>query len=213
MVKQINGSYVVKYQPKNSTNLVEIDFTPPFKRIDLLSELEKVTETKFPSDLSTEETRVFFDELCKKLDVDCSNPRSTSRLIDKLVGKYIEPHCVNPTYIMNHPLIMSPLAKPHRENSQITERFELFVNCFEICNAYTELNDPRIQRKNFELQAKAKEKGDDEAQPIDENFIEALEFGLPPCGGFGLGIERMTMLLSNRDNIDDIILFPTLKPE
>ena len=213
MVKSINGSYIVKYQPKNSEKQIEIDFTPPFKRIDLISELEIQTGTKFPSDLSTEESRVFFDELCKKLDVDCSHPRTTSRLIDKLVGKFIEVHCVNPTYIMNHPLIMSPLAKPHRENSQLTERFELFVNCFEICNAYTELNDPRIQRKNFESQAKAKESGDEEAQPIDENFIEALEFGLPPCGGFGLGIERMTMLLSNRDNIDDIILFPTLKPD
>ena len=213
LVKSINGSYIVKYKPRNSENEIEIDFTPPFKRIDLISELENQTMTKFPKDLSTEESRKFFDDLCMKFEIDCSHPRTTARLIDKLVGHFMEVHCVNPTYIMNHPLIMSPLAKPHRENPQLTERFELFVNCFELCNAYTELNDPRIQKKNFESQAQAKEKGDDEAQPIDHNFIESLEFGLPPCGGFGLGIERLTMLLSNRDKIDDIILFPTLKPE
>lgn len=207
MVKSITGSYNLNYGDK------EIDFTPPFKRVDLVSELESKTNTKFPVDLSSDEAREFFDKLCVNHEVNCSFPRTTSRLIDKLVGHFIEPNCVNPTYIMNHPLIMSPLAKPHRENSQLTERFELFVNCFELCNAYTELNDPRIQKKNFESQAKAKESGDDEAQPIDHNFIEALEFGLPPCGGFGLGIERVTMLLSNRDNIDDIILFPTLKPD
>ena len=213
LVKAITGSYIVNYKPKNSTTAILIDFTPPFKRIDLISELETETGSKFPSDLSTEDTRVFLDDLCEEFKIDCSYPRTTARLIDKLVGEFIEPHCVNPTYIMNHPLIMSPLAKPHRNNSQLTERFELFINCFELCNAYTELNDPRIQRKNFELQARAKDNGDEEAQPIDENFIEALEYGLPPCGGFGLGIERMTMLLSNRDNIDDIILFPTLKPQ
>ena len=212
LVKAITGSYIVNYQPKNSTTAILIDFTPPFKRLDLINELETETGSKFPSDLSTEDTRVFLDDLCEKFKIDCSYPRTTARLIDKLVGEFIEPHCVNPTYIMNHPLIMSPLAKPHRNNPQLTEWFELFINCFELCNAYTELNDPRIQRKNFELQANAKDNGDEEAQPIDENFIEALEYGLPPCGGFGLGIERMTMLLSNRDNIDDIILFPTLKP-
>ena len=213
LVKAITGSYYVNYQPKNSYTATIINFTPPFKRIDLIEELERETQSKFPSDLSSEEARTFLDDLCKVYKVDCSHPRSSARLIDKLVGKFIEPYCVNPTYIMNHPLIMSPLAKPHRDNPQLTERFELFINRFELCNAYTELNDPRIQRQNFELQANAKENGDDEAQPIDENFIEALEFGLPPCGGFGMGIERMTMLLSNRDNIDDIILFPTLKPQ
>jgi len=213
LVKSINGSYLLKYKPRGSDNEVEIDFTPPFKRIDLVSQLEKETGVKFPENLSDDSSQEFFDELCKTCNVECSAPRTTARLIDKLVGKFIEPYCMNPTYIMNHPLIMSPLAKPHRNNKHLTERFELFVNCFELCNAYTELNDPRIQRKNFESQAKAKEKGDDEAQPIDENFIESLEFGLPPCGGFGLGVERLTMLLSNRDKIDDIILFPTLKPE
>ncbi len=213
LVKDITGSYILNYKPRGSDKEVQIDFTPPFKRIDLIQELETETGVKCPDDLGTEEARDFFDKLCVSCNVDCSHPRTTARLIDKLVGKFIEPRCMNPTYIMNHPLVMSPLAKPHRNNPQLTERFELFVNCFELCNAYTELNDPRIQRKNFESQAQAKEKGDDEAQPIDDNFIEALEFGLPPCGGFGLGIERLTMLLSNRDKIDDIILFPTLKPE
>jgi lysyl-tRNA synthetase class 2 len=106
---------------------------------------------------------------------------------------------------------MSPLAKWHRNNPYLTERFELFVNCFELANAYTELNDPAVQRSTFEQQMKAKNAGDEEAQDIDENFIDALEYGLPPTGGFGLGIERFIMLLTNKSTIRDVIYFPTLK--
>lgn len=209
LVKEVTGNYVIKFDDKGTER--EIDFTPPFKRFDLIKELENFTQTKFPTNLDTEEANKFFSELCEKFGVECGAPRTTSRLIDKLVGHFLEPQCINPTFIINHPLIMSPLAKWHRDSPHLTERFELFVNGFELCNAYTELNDPAIQRKTFEDQMKAKAKGDEEAQPIDEIFINSLEVGLPPTGGLGIGIERLCMLLSNRNKIADVILFPSYK--
>ncbi|CAF1684068.1 unnamed protein product, partial [Rotaria sp. Silwood1] len=118
-----------------------------------------------------------------------------------LVGHFIEPHCLNPTFLCDHPQIMSPLAKYHRSIPDLTERFELFVRYKELCNAYTELNDPIVQREIFELQAKNELVGDEEAQTIDENYCKALEYGLPPTGGWGIGIDRLTMILTNSNNI------------
>lgn len=186
----------------------QIDFTPPFKRIDMMSELEKKIGIKFPKLLFTDDARDLIDGLCVRLNVECSPPRTMARLLDKLVEKYIEPDCVNPTFICNHPIIMSPLAKQHRDNSQLCERFELFVNGMELSNAYTELNNHQFQRQRFEQQQKDKNDGDQEAHPIDEGFIDALEYGLPPCGGFGLGIDRFIMLLTNNSSIKDVIPFP-----
>jgi lysyl-tRNA synthetase, class II len=118
-----------------------------------------------------------------------------------LVGQFLEEQCINPTFICDHPQVMSPLAKWHRSEIGLTERFELFVMKKEVCNAYTELNDPFVQRERFEQQAKDKEAGDDEAQVIDETFCTSLEYGLPPTGGWGLGIDRLTMFLTNSNNI------------
>jgi lysyl-tRNA synthetase, class II len=207
LVLQINGSYLVKYDDK------VIDFKPPYKRLDIVKEIEKGTNTKLPDDLGSEEANKILLELCDKFNVECRSPKTNARLLDKLAGKFVENQFINPTFLINHPLVMSPLAKWHRDNPFLTERFELFVNGFELANAYTELNDPTIQRKTFEDQMKAKASGDDEAQPIDENYIEALEYGLPPTGGFGMGIERLIMVLSNRQRIKDVICFPMLKPE
>ena len=155
----------------------------------------------FPKDLNSEETNKYFDNLAKRFGVDCSKPRSTSRLIDKLVGAYLEAKCLNPTFIIDHPQMMSPLAKYHRSIPGLTERFELFIHYHEYCNSYTELNDPFIQRDLFSEQMTAKAKGDVEAQEIDENFCKALEYGLPPTAGWGLGIDRLTMLLTDSANI------------
>lgn len=127
--------------------------------------------------------------------------------MDKLVGDLIEEHCINPTYIIEHPQIMSPLAKWHRSAPGLTERFELFVMKKEICNAYTELNDPEVQRQRFEQQAKDKAAGDEEAQLVDENFCTALEYGLPPTAGWGLGIDRLTMFLTDCNNIKVFFFF------
>ena len=119
----------------------------------------------------------------------------------QLVGHFLEEQCINPTFICDHPEVMSPLAKGHRSEPGLTERFELFIMKKEVCNAYSELNDPFVQRERFEQQAKDREAGDDEAQVIDEDFCTALEYGLPPTAGWGLGIDRLAMLLTDSNNI------------
>ncbi|UJR15161.1 hypothetical protein I4U23_002124 [Adineta vaga] len=215
LVKQLFGTYKVTYHLNGPDEApVEIDFTPPFKRLDLIADLEKATGEKFPpaTELSTPAANTFLDNLCKKHEVDCTNPRTTARLIDKLAGHFLETQCLNPTFLCNHPQLMSPLAKYHRSIPGLTERFELFICYKETCNAYTELNDPLVQRQMFELQAKDKAAGDDEAQLIDENFCTALEYGLPPTGGWGLGVDRLTMMLTDSNNIKEVLLFPACKP-
>jgi lysyl-tRNA synthetase class 2 len=206
VVQAVNGSLVVSY------NGEQIDFTPPFRRIDMIEGLREYAQIEVPDDLSTSEARSHLDAECVRLGVDCSEPRTTARLLDKLVGEFVEVKCQNPTFIVGHPKIMSPLAKPDRFGSQRTERFELFVNGTELANAYTELNDPKIQEENFRSQARAKADGDDEAMMFDTEFVTALKVGLPPTGGFGMGIDRLTMFLTDNRSIREVILFPTMKP-
>lgn len=145
--------------------MIEIDFTPPYRRIPMMKGLEEALGVKLPSntELDKEETRVFFDKLAVQHGVDCSAPRTTARLIDKLVGHFLESQCKNPTFIIDTPQLMSPLAKWHRSEPGLSERFELFCNYHEIINSYTELNDPKVQMAAFEDQAAAKEAGDLEA--------------------------------------------------
>merc|ERR1719414_508381 len=216
MVKAITGDYKVKYHPDGDDGEVwEADFTPPFKRFYMFPELEKRLNTKLPSptELATEEARAALDAICVKQNVDCSAPRTSARLLDKLVGEYLEEASINPTFICDHPQVMSPLAKWHRSEPGLTERFELFVAKKEICNAYTELNDPMVQRSRFEQQAKDKAQGDDEAMFLDEGFCTALEYGLPPTGGWGMGIDRMAMFLTDSNNIKEVLFFPAMKPD
>jgi len=218
MVKSITGGYKVTYHPDatdtDKGKPVEIDFTPPFKRITMLPDLQKALGITFPEfDLSSQEANKFFDDLCTKKNVECTHPRTTARLLDKLVGEFLESQCLNPTFIIDHPQIMSPLAKWHRKVKGLTERFELFVCYKEICNAYTELNDPSVQREMFSQQSKDKAAGDDEAQQVDEGFCVALEYGLPPTGGWGMGIDRVSMFLTDSNNIKEVLFFPAMKPE
>jgi len=219
MVKHITGSYQIKYHPKGkdeeNSEEVTIDFTPPFKRIRMMDALAERLKVKFPEPVTfgTEEARRFFDKLCIQHKVECQAPRTTARLIDKLVGEFLETECINPTFLLDHPEIMSPLSKWHRTAKGLTERFELFVMCKEVCNAYTELNDPLIQRERFEQQAKDKTAGDDEAQMIDETFCLSLEYGLPPTAGWGMGIDRLTMLLTDNNNIKEVLFFPAMRPQ
>lgn len=218
LVMSLFGSYKIKYHPDgpdHPENVWEVDFTPPFKRISMISDLEKELGEKLPcpTTYGTEEARKFFDDMCVKKQVDCSAPRTLSRLLDKLVGDYLETKCQNPTFICDHPQIMSPLAKYHRSIPGLTERFEMFCCYKELCNSYTELNDPLVQREMFENQAKDKAAGDDEAQAVDENFCTALEYGLPPTGGWGIGIDRLTMFLTDSNNIKEVLLYPAMKPE
>ena len=216
MVKELTGGYKVAYHPEGPDGPVwDIDFTPPFRRIRMIPELESKLGVKFPhpNDFGKEESRKFFDDLCKKHEVECTNPRTTARLLDKLVGEYIEEQCINPAFIIDHPQIMSPLAKWHRSSPGLTERLEMFICKKEVINAYTELNDPVVQRERFAQQAKDKAAGDDEAMFVDENFCTALEYGLPPTAGWGLGIDRLCMFLTDSNNIKEILLFPAMKPE
>ncbi|XP_071803721.1 lysine--tRNA ligase-like isoform X1 [Asterias amurensis] len=217
MVKCITGgSLKVAYHPDGPEGEAkEIDFTPPFRRIHMIDDLEKILQVKFPpmDQLDTQAAQKFFDDICVKKGVECSAPRTTARLLDKLVGEFLEVQCINPTFIIDHPEIMSPLSKWHRTKKGLTERFELFVMQKEICNAYTELNDPVVQRERFALQMKDRDAGDDEAQNIDENFCTALEYGLPPTGGWGMGIDRLTMFLTDSNNIKEVLFFPAMKPE
>jgi len=214
MVKSITGSYKFSYHANGADQPpIEIDCTPPFRRVSFIKGLEDLAGVKLPQDLASEETRLFLIKTCEKKGVNCPEPKTTSRLLDKLVGDFIEPTCINPTFICDHPEIMSPLAKYHRTLPGQTERFELFINTKEVCNAYTELNNPHVQRDRFGQQAKDKEKGDEEAQLIDEVFCTSLEYGLPPTGGWGMGIDRMCMFLSDSHNIKEVILFPAMKPD
>lgn len=216
MVKYITGGYKITYHPDGPEgNAWEIDFTPPFKRVSMVKGLEERLKVKLPdpTTFDSEETRKILDDLCVKHEVDCSPPRTVARLLDKLVGEFIEEECTSPTYIIDHPQIMSPLAKWHRGIPGLTERFELFVCKKEICNAYTELNDPVVQRERFAQQAKDKAAGDDEAMFVDENFCTSLEYGLAPTAGWGMGIDRLAMFLTDSNNIKEILLFPAMKPE
>lgn len=216
MVKAIFGTYKVLYHPEGEEGeAVEIDFTPPFKKVHMFPALEEELKEKLPlpEELGTPAAQQRLKEICEKHGVECPPPQTVARLLDKLVGNFLEEKCINPTFIMDHPQIMSPLAKWHRAIPGLTERFELFVMKKEVCNAYTELNDPLVQRERFAQQAKDKAAGDDEAQLIDENFCTALEYGLPPTGGWGMGIDRFTMFLTDSNNIKEVLLFPAMKPD
>ncbi|EGW31845.1 uncharacterized protein SPAPADRAFT_62457 [Spathaspora passalidarum NRRL Y-27907] len=215
MVKEITGSYVIKYHPNGPEGEeLTLNFSRPWKRINMIEELERIYNVKFPAGetLHTEAAGDFMKKLLKDNNIECTPPLTNARMLDKLVGD-LEDSCINPTFIFGHPQMMSPLAKKDRNVPGLCERFEVFVATKEICNAYTELNDPFDQRARFEEQARQKAQGDDEAQMVDETFCNALEYGLPPTGGWGCGIDRIAMFLTNSNTIREVLLFPTLKPD
>ncbi|KAG7859220.1 hypothetical protein KL939_002120 [Ogataea angusta] len=215
MVKEITGDYKIKYHPDGPDGKeLTLDFSRPWKRINMIEELEKLFDVKFPpgDQLHTKETGEFLKSILIKHKLDCPPPLTNARMLDKLVGE-LEDTCINPTFIFGHPQMMSPLAKYDRSKPGLCERFEVFVATKEICNAYTELNDPFDQRQRFEEQARQKAQGDDEAQLIDETFCNALEYGLPPTAGWGCGIDRLAMFLTDSNTIREVLLFPTLKPD
>jgi len=214
LVHEICGSFQITFHPKGKDQPgVAIDFTPPFKRISMIDGLRELANIDITTPLDSEETCTFLLQKMVELRIVCPPPHTPARLLEKLVGEIIEPTCVNPTFICDHPQVMSPLAKWHRSKPELTERFELFVSTKEVCNAYTELNDPMVQRERFAGQAKDRAAGDDEAQVIDELFCNALEYGLPPTAGWGMGIDRLTMFLTDHVNIKEVLLFPAMKPE
>ena len=212
VVQHATGGLQTTYHTQSGEEL-HVNWAKPWKRIEMIPALEEATGTKFPpgDQLHTQETNEFLKGVVKKAGVECSPPLTNARMIDKLVGEFIEDHCIDPTFITGHPQMMSPLAKYHRKNPGLCERFEAFVCRKEIVNAYTELNDPFDQRLRFEEQASQKAQGDDEAQLVDETFCESLEWGLPPTGGWGMGIDRMAMFLTDNYTIREVLTFPFMK--
>ncbi|MFZ1288674.1 MAG: lysine--tRNA ligase [Melioribacteraceae bacterium] len=186
----------------------EVDFKPPWKRISMVDEIKKETNidvlTISKDDLAKE---------VKKHGVKLTGGERKGKLIDELFSAVVEPKLIEPTFVMDYPVELSPLAKKHKTREGLVERFEGYVLGREICNAFSELNDPIDQKERFEEQVRFGEEGDEEAHQIDEDYVRALEYGMPPTAGLGVGIDRLTMLLTNQPSIRDVILFPQMRPE
>ncbi|MFI3331604.1 MAG: lysine--tRNA ligase [Rikenellaceae bacterium] len=186
----------------------EISFAAPFKRLSMTDAIKN--ETGF--DITGKSEEELFAE-CKRLNVEVDETFGKGKLIDAIFGEFCEHKLIEPTFITDYPIDMSPLCKRHRDNPDLTERFELFVNGKELCNAYSELNDPIDQLERFQDQLRLSEKGDDEAMFIDMDFVRALEYGMPTCSGMGIGIDRLTMFMTNQSSIQDVLFFPQMRPE
>ncbi|UAY52017.1 lysine--tRNA ligase [Ferruginibacter albus] len=197
-----NGTTVITSGDK------EIDFKAPYKRISILEAIKEHTGFDL-SEMDEAETR----SACQQLGIHADAKWGKGKLIDEIFGEKCEHHYIQPTFITDYPVEMSPLTKKHRSKPGLVERFELIVNGKEIANAYSELNDPIDQRERFEDQVKLMERGDDEAMFIDHDFLRALEYGMPPTAGIGFGIDRLCMLLVNQPSIQDVLLFPQMRPE
>lgn len=203
--EKVNGSTKVMYQG------TEIDFAPPWRRITMVDAVKEHTGIDFNSIATNEEAQAIAKE--KNLEFKKNLAHVTKgEVLNSLYEEYCEQHMIQPTFICDYPVEISPLTKKKRGNDMFTERFEGFVFGREICNAYSELNDPIVQRERFNQQEKERELGDDEAYMIDEEFMSALETGMPPTGGLGIGIDRLIMFLTDSASIRDVIMFPTMKP-
>ena len=186
----------------------KINFKAPYPRVSILEAIQTHTGIDV-SEMNEEQLR----ETAKKLSLEVDDTMGEGKLIDEIFGEKCEHHYIQPTFITDYPKSMSPLTKEHRSNKRLTERFELMVNGKELANAYSELNDPIDQRERFEAQLSLSEKGDDEAMFIDQDFLRALEYGMPPTSGIGIGIDRLVMLMTNNSSIQEVLFFPQMKPE
>jgi len=185
---------------------VTLDFPPPWPRVDYTTAIAERADS--PDLLDEAALRHWLSERHPELAQE-----SLGRIYNKLYDLYLEPHLQQPTFVMDHPLAISPLAKAHRSRAGLVERFEPVCMGMELGNAFSELNDPLDQRERFLAQQALRDAGDEEAQPIDEEFLAALEYGMPPTGGLGLGIDRLAMLLADAPSIREVILFPLLRPD
>ncbi len=201
IAQELLGTMKIKYGEN------EIDLTPPWDRKTMLGAIKEYTEIDFNNIFTVEEAK----SKAKSIGIDASECENWGQVLDLIFEEKVEPHLIQPVHIIDYPRDISPLAKVHRDNERLTERFETRVNGWEIANAFSELTDPIDQRMRFEAQARAKANGDEEAMEIDEDFICALEHGMPPAGGLGIGIDRIVMLLTDSPSIRDVIAFPTLK--
>ncbi len=202
VVKEVHNTTKIVYQGN------EIDFTPPWPRLTIFEAIREHTGIDI-SKMNEDDIR----KTARDLEVKEDPSMGYGKLIDEIFGDHIEPKLIQPTFIMDHPVEMSPLAKKHRKDPRLVERFEPIIGGKEIGNAFTELNDPLDQRERFLDQMKLRDRGDEEAQVIDEDYLRALEYGLPPTAGLGIGIDRLVMLLTDSASIRDVIFFPQMRPE
>ncbi len=186
----------------------QVDFKAPFKRVTMIGAIKDHTGIDIDG-----MDEVQLREVCSELNVPMDETMGKGKLIDEIFGEKCEGNYIQPTFITDYPIEMSPLCKAHRDNPELTERFELMVNGKELANAYSELNDPIDQRARFEEQVKLADRGDDEAMFIDQDFLRALEYGMPPTSGMGIGIDRLTMFLTGNDSIQEVLFFPQMRPE
>jgi len=197
-----NGTSKIKVGDK------EIEFKAPYPRVPILEAIKIHTGIDVAGMDQSQ-----LQATAKKFGIEVDDTMGIGKLIDEIFGEKCEGHYVQPTFIIDYPKEMSPLTKEHRTNPALTERFELIINGKEIANSYSELNDPIEQRERFEEQLKLSEKGDDEAMFIDQDFLRALEYGMPPTSGIGIGIDRLVMLLTNNSSIQEVLFFPQMRPE
>ena len=202
ITQSIHGTTVVQVGDKS------IDFAGPYRRLSMFDSIKEYAGI----DVS-EMDEAALRATCHSMGIDVDDSMGKGKLIDEIFGEKVESHLIQPTYITDYPVEMTPLAKKHRSKEGLVERFELFVNGKEIANAYSELNDPIVQRERFEEQLKLAARGDDEAMAMDEDFLRALEYGMPPTSGLGIGIDRLTMLLTNKSTIQEVLFFPQMRPE
>lgn len=202
VARETCGSGKIIYQGK------EIDLTPPWRRLPFFEAIKEHTGVDVANANSNE-----LKKIADNLKVEVENDWGSGKIIDEIFGELVEPHLIQPTFIIDYPLEMSPLAKKHRENPRLVERFEPIIAGKEIGNAFSELNDPLDQRERFEAQMKLRAGGDEEAQVLDEDYLRALEYGMPPTAGLGIGIDRLVMLLTDQASIRDVIFFPHMRPE
>ena len=202
IVKKVCGS------TKVSCGENKIDFEKKWERYSMYEAIEKFTSVDV-SEMDEDSIR----KVCKDMNVKVDKSMGRGKLIDEIFGEKCEPNLIQPTYITDYPIEMSPLAKKHRDKDGLVERFELICNGKEICNAFSEINDPIDQRERFEEQVKLGNRGDDEAMVLDEDYLTALEYGLPPTAGIGIGIDRLTMILTDSESIQDVLFFPQMKPD
>ncbi len=202
IVEKLHGKQKIIIEDK------EIDFTPPWKRFSMA----ELIKEKLGIDILNDDFQKLYN-FAKTKQIDIEPNISRGKLIDEIFSELVQPELIQPTIIYDYPIELSPLAKRHRSRPDVVERFEGFVMGRELCNAFSELNDPIDQRKRFEEQMKMRKAGDEEAHMFDEDFVRALEYGMPPAAGLGIGIDRLVMLLTNQHSIRDVILFPTMRPE
>lgn len=186
----------------------EIEFAGSYERLSILGAIEKYTGVNVEGKTEDE-----LKELCKGWGIEVDNTMGVAKLIDEIFGEKVEDNLIQPTFIIDYPVEMSPLTKKHRSKPGLVERFELFINGKEVANAYSELNDPIDQRERFEEQLRLAERGDEEAMAMDDDFLRSLEYGMPPTAGIGIGIDRLTMMMTNQTSIQEVLFFPQMRPE